>query len=69
MRSVARLLFGPEGDRLLDLLGPTSEERRMAAQVREAGEWCKSTPGAGSLRVKRRAGHGHAIGRPRPGRG
>jgi len=55
MRSVARLLFGPEGDRLLDLLAPTSEERRMAAQVRAAGEWCKSTPGAGSLRVQRRA--------------
>jgi hypothetical protein len=48
MRSFARLLFGPDGDKLLDLLEPESGERRMTARVREAGEWCQTTPGAGS---------------------
>jgi hypothetical protein len=50
MRSIARLLFGPDEARLLDVLGPESGERRMAARVEEAGEWCQSTPGAGSAR-------------------
>ena len=50
MRGIARRLFGPDGDKLLDLLGPESGERRMAARVGEAGDWCQSTPGAGSAR-------------------
>jgi hypothetical protein len=69
MRSVARLLLGPEGDRLLDLLAPDSDERRMTARVREAGEWCQSTPGAGSLRVQRRGWHGQPIADMRRGHG
>lgn len=54
MKSIAQLLLGPDGDRLLDLLTPDGNERRMTARVREAGEWCQSTPGADSLRVQRR---------------
>ena len=50
MRSIARLLFGPDGDRLLDELAPVSGERRMTTRAREAGEWCGTTPGADSAR-------------------
>lgn len=50
MRGIARRLFGPDGDRLLDLLGPESGDRRMAARVGEAGDWCQSTPSADSAR-------------------
>jgi hypothetical protein len=50
MRGIARRLFGPDGDRLLDLLGPESGERRMAARVGEAGDWCQTTPSADSPR-------------------
>ncbi len=47
MRSIARLLFGPEGDRIADLFAPGEhDEHGMAARVREAGEWCQTTPGA-----------------------
>jgi hypothetical protein len=68
MRNIARLLFGPEGDRLQDLLTPDSRrERALADRVREAGEWCQSTPGSGSLHVERRSGHGQAVIRPRAG--
>jgi hypothetical protein len=46
MRSIARLLFGPEGDRLIDLVAPGEhDEHGMAARVRQAGEWCQTTPG------------------------
>jgi len=70
MRNIARLLFGPDGDRLRDLLTPDSrQERDMADRVREAGEWCQSTPGSGALHVERRGGHGRAVIRPRRGRG
>jgi hypothetical protein len=50
MRGIARRLFGPDGDRLLDLLGPEGGERRMAARVGEAGDWCQTTPSADSAR-------------------
>jgi hypothetical protein len=50
MRGIARRLFGPDGDRLLDLIGPDSGERRMAARVGEAGDWCQTTPSADSAR-------------------
>jgi hypothetical protein len=68
MRGIARRLFGPNGDRPLDLLGPESGERRMAARVGEAGDWCQTTPSADSARwaatprARRRAAD------PRPGR-
>jgi hypothetical protein len=45
MRSIARLLFGPEGDRIADLFAPGDHEREMADRVRQAGEWCQTTPG------------------------
>jgi hypothetical protein len=70
MPNIARLLFGPEGDKLLDLLTPDSRrERDLTDQVREAGEWCQSTPGSGSLGVERRGGHGQPVICPRRGRG
>jgi hypothetical protein len=50
MRSIARLLFGPDADRLLDELTPESGERRMTARAREAGEWCGTTPDADPAR-------------------
>lgn len=47
MRSIARLLFGPEGDEIADLFAPgEDDEHGMAARVRESGEWCQTTPGA-----------------------
>lgn len=45
MRSIARLLFGPDGDKLLDLLAPGDHERDMADRARQSGEWCQTTPG------------------------
>jgi hypothetical protein len=50
MRSIARLLFGPDGDRLLDELASESGERRMTTRAREAAEWCGTTPGADPAR-------------------
>jgi hypothetical protein len=53
MRNIARLLFGPDGDRLLDLVTQDGRgEDRLAARTREAGEWCQTTPGAGSLHAR-----------------
>lgn len=67
MRGIARLLFGPDGDRLFDVLEPESGERRMAARVRDAGQWCQTTPGAGSGR--RAAPRARRLAAdPRPGR-
>jgi hypothetical protein len=46
MRSITRLLFGPEGDRIADLFAPgEDDEHGMAERVRQAGEWCQTTPG------------------------
>lgn len=65
MRKVARLLFGPGGDRLLDLVTPdTRAENELASRVREAGEWCQTTPGAGS--AARQAGWLRPQPRTRP---
>lgn len=61
MRSITRLLFGPEGDRIADLFAPGDhDEHGMAARAREAGEWCQTTPGAS------RAQNWTRIGRPFP---
>jgi hypothetical protein len=68
MRGIARRLFGPDGDKLLDLLGPESGEGRMAARVGEAGEWCQSTPGADSARWASTPRAHRRPAAPRPGR-
>jgi hypothetical protein len=49
MRDIARLLFGDDAGRLLDLFDAGDEgEFGMAERARRAGEWCGSTPGHGS---------------------
>jgi hypothetical protein len=49
MRDIARLLFGDDGGRLLDLFGGGDEDGfGMAERARSAGEWCGSTPGRDS---------------------
>lgn len=67
MRNIARLLFGPEGDRLLDLFAPGDRERDLAEQARQAGEWCQSTPGRS--RPQSRPRHSQPTLGPRRGRG
>ena len=53
MRSIARLLFGPEGDRIADLFAPGEhDEHGMADRVRQAGEWCQTTPGSSRIRSR-----------------
>lgn len=62
MRDIARLLFGPEADRLPELFEPDPrDEGGLAARVREAGQWCQTTPSA-KLSPRR------VIIRGRPGR-
>ncbi len=47
MRSIAQRLLGPDAGRLLDLiLGKTPEERGAVDRVRDAAEWCGTTPGS-----------------------
>jgi hypothetical protein len=49
MRDIARLLFGDDAGRLLDLFDAGDEgEFGMAERARRAGEWCGSTPGHAS---------------------
>jgi len=68
MRSIARLLFGPEGDRIADLFAPGEhDEHGMADRVRQAGEWCQTTPGRS--RIRRRLPHSQPTFGPRRGRG
>jgi len=73
MRSIARLLFGPEGDRIADLLAPGEhdehgmDEHGMAERVRQAGEWCQTTPGRS--RTHRRPLRSQPTLGPRRGRG
>jgi hypothetical protein len=68
MRSITRLLFGPEGDRIADLFAPGEhDEHGMAERVRQAGEWCQTTPGRS--RIHRRPGHSQPTLGPRRGRG
>jgi hypothetical protein len=68
MRSIARLLFGPEGDRIADLFAPGEhDEYGMAERVRQAGEWCQTTPGGS--RIRRRPLRSQPALRPRRGRG
>ena len=68
MRSIARLLFGPEGDRIADLYAPGEhDEHGMADRVRQAGEWCQTTPGRS--RIRSRPLHSQPAFGPRRGRG
>ncbi len=49
MRGIAKLLFGDEAGRLLDLFdGSDGDGFGMADRARRAGEWCGSTPSRGS---------------------
>jgi hypothetical protein len=49
MRDIARLLFGDDAGELLGLFGAgDGDESRMADRVRQAREWCGSTPGQDS---------------------
>ena len=68
MRSIARLLFGPDEDRLPDLFAPGDhDEHGMAARAREAREWCQTTPGWSGPRSRPRPSQ-PTFG-PRRGRG
>jgi hypothetical protein len=68
MRSITRLLFGPEGDRIADLFAPGEhDEHSMAERVRQAGEWCQTTPGGS--RIHRRPLRSQPTLGPRRGRG
>jgi len=60
MRDIARLLFGDEAGRLLDLFEESDGDGfGMADRARRAGEWCGSTPGSGSA-----ADAGRSMARP-----
>lgn len=49
MRGIAKLLFGDDAGKLLDLFdGSDGDGFGMADRARRAGEWCGSTPGSGS---------------------
>ena len=68
MRSITRLLFGPEGDRIAGLFAPGEhDEHGMAERVRQAGEWCQTTPGRS--RIHRRPLRSQPALGPRRGRG
>ena len=68
MRSIARLLLGPDGDRIADLFAPGEhDEHGMAERVRQAGEWCQTTPGR--FRIHRRPLHSQPTLGPRRRRG
>ena len=68
MRSITRLLFGPDGDRITDLFAPGDhDEYRMAERVRESGEWCQTT--LGGSRIRNRPLPSQPTFAPRRGRG
>jgi hypothetical protein len=47
MRGIAKLLFGDDAGRLLDLFDGDADGFGMADRARRSGEWCGSTPGRG----------------------
>ena len=68
MRSIARLLSGPNGDRIADLFAPGEhDEHGMAERVRESGEWCQTT--TGGSRIRNRPLRSQPAFAPRRGRG
>jgi hypothetical protein len=48
MRGIAKLFFGGDEGRVLDLLAGHDDGFELAERVRRSGEWCGSTPGRGS---------------------
>jgi hypothetical protein len=49
MRGIARLLFGDDAGRLMELFdGDDADGFGMADRARRSGEWCGSTPGRGT---------------------
>jgi hypothetical protein len=59
MRGIAKLLFGDDADRVLDLFGDDADGFGLAEQARRAGEWCGSVPG-GDAGARRGAAHPRA---------
>ena len=59
MRGIAKLLFGDDAGRLLDLFDGDADGFGMADRARRSGEWCGSTPGHGPAETARGRGrHG-----------
>jgi hypothetical protein len=48
MRGIAKLLFGDDAGRVLDLLAGHDDGFELAERARRSGEWCGTTPGRGS---------------------
>jgi hypothetical protein len=51
MRGIAKLLFGEDAGKVLDLFNSGSGDGDgfgLAEQSRRSGEWCGTTPGRGS---------------------
>jgi hypothetical protein len=50
MRGIAKLLFGEDAGKVLDLFsgGSDGDGFGLAEQSRRSGEWCGTTPGRGS---------------------
>jgi hypothetical protein len=58
MRDIAKLLFGDDAGKLLDMFSAGGgDEVGMAERTQRSGEWCGTTPGGGSAAeaVKRAA--------------
>jgi hypothetical protein len=49
MRGIAKLLFGEDAGRLMELFGDDADGFGMADRARRSGEWCGSTPGRGPV--------------------
>ena len=49
MRGIAKLLFGDDAGKLIELFGggDDADGFGMAGRARRSGEWCGSTPGRG----------------------
>ncbi|HVT71218.1 MAG TPA: hypothetical protein VHF26_25965 [Trebonia sp.] len=64
MRDIAKLLFGGDAGKLLDLLGGGGDRFGsgdgdgfgLAERARRAGEWCGTTPGRGAVAAAVRPG-------------
>jgi hypothetical protein len=60
MRGIAKLLFGDDAGRLIELFGGDDADGfGMADRARRSGEWCGSTPGRGSAAAAARSGGVH----------